>query len=173
MKRGRWLAVVVCSAIVGASIGLLSLVLNRTIDRGSPLRFAPIAALVLLAVAPFLAAWLSGRTLPFVGGAGGLAIGIAVTVVAAAIEQGGTGASALTLGVAVAGSLALRGSGRSIWGRTPAIVLLGLYAYFSGRLVSAAFAYPLLGIADELIDAFTKDEPPRPDAFERVTTSRS
>jgi hypothetical protein len=172
MKRGRWLAVVVCTIVVGASIALLSLVLNRTIDRGSPLRFAAVAAVVLLAVAPFLAAWLSGRTLPFVGGAGGLAIGIGATVAAAAIEQGGTGAFALTLGIAVAGALSLKGSGRSVWGRLPALALLAVYAYYSGRLVSAAFAYPLLGVADELIDAFTKDEPPKPDAFERVTTSR-
>ncbi len=173
MKQGRWLAVASCSLMVGAAIAMLSLVLNRTIDRGSPLRFAPVAALALLALAPFAASFLSRRTLPFVGGAGGLAIGIAVTVTAAALDQGGTGAFALTLGAIVAGALALRGSTRAIVGRLPAIALLGLYAYFSGRLISAVFAYPLLGVVDELVDTVAKDEPPQPDAFDRVTSSRS
>jgi hypothetical protein len=173
MKPGRWLAVVFCTAMVGAAVGLLSLVLSRTtIDGGSPLRLAPVAALTLLALAPFVAALLSGRTLPFVGGAGGLAIGIAVSVTAAAVDPGGTGAFALTLGVVVAGALALQGSARAIVGRLPAIVLLAVYSYFSGRLLSAAFVYPLLGIADELVDTFTNDDPPKPDAFERATTSR-
>jgi hypothetical protein len=172
MKRGRWLAVVVCSVVVGTSIALLQMVLNRTIEGGGSVRFAVVAALVLLAIAPFLAAWLSDRALAFVGGAGGLAIGIAVAVAAAAIDQGGTGAFAVTLGVAIAAALSLRGSGRSIWGRVPALALLGVYAYLSGRLISAAFAYPLLGVADELVEAFAKDGPPKPDAFERVRTSQ-
>ena len=173
MQPGRWVAVISCSVIVGAAIALLSLVLNRTIDRGSPLRFAPVAALTLLALAPFVAALLSARTLPFVGGAGGLAIGIAVTVAAAAIEAGGTGAFALTLGVVVAGALALRGSTRAIVGRLPTIALLAVYSYFSGRLISAAFAYPLLGIADELVDVFTNNDAAPPDTSSHVTTSRS
>jgi hypothetical protein len=155
MKPGRWLAVGTCTVMVGAAIALLSLVLNRTIDRGSPLRFAPVVALALLAVAPFVASLLSGHALPFVGGAGGLAIGIAVTVAAAALDQGGTGAFALTIGVTVAGALALRGSTRAIVGRLPAIALLAVYSYFSGRLLSAAFVYPLLGVADELVDALS------------------
>lgn len=173
MKRGRWLSVVTCSVMIGASVGLLSLVLNRTIDRGSPLRFAPVAALALLALAPFAASFLSGRTLPFVGGAGGLAIGIAAAVIAAALEQGGTGAFALTLAVAVAGALALRGSASAYIGRVPAIALLAVYAYLSGRLISAAFVYPLLGVADELVDAFTRAGASPPDAVERLTTSQS
>jgi hypothetical protein len=173
MKPGRWLAIVSCSVMVGAAIALLSLVLNRTIDRGSPLRFAAVAALALLALAPFAAAFLSGRTLPFVGGAGGLAIGIAVAVAAAALDQGGTGAFAATLSVAVAGALSLRGSARAYVGRIPTIALLAVYSYFSGRLISAAFAYPLLGIADELVDAFTRDGASPPDTSARVTTSQS
>jgi hypothetical protein len=173
MKPGRWLAIGTCSVMVGAAIALLSLVLNRTIDRGSPLRFAPVVALALLALAPFVASLLSGRVVPFVGGAGGLAIGIAVTVAAAALDQGGTGAFALTIGVAVAGALALQGSTRAIVGRLPALALLGVYSYFSGRLISAGFAYPLLGIADELVDAFTKNGATPPDAMDPVTSSRS
>ena len=171
MKPGRWLAVVSCSVMVGAAIALLSLVLNRTIDRGDALRYAPVAALTLLALAPFVAAFASGRTLPFVGGAGGLAIGIAVAVVAAALDQGGTGAFAVTLAVAVAGALALHGSARAYIGRVPTIALLAVYSYFSGRLLSAAFAYPLLGIADELVDALTRNGASPPDARTRVTTS--
>ena len=173
MKPGRWFAVSTCSVMVGASVALLSLVLNRTIDRGSPVRFAPVVALTLLALAPFAAAFLSGRTLPYVGGAGGLAIGIGVAVGAAAIDAGGTGALALTTAVAVAGALALHGSARAYVGRIPTIAILAVYAYFSGRLLSAAFAYPLLGIADELVDAFTRDGATPPDSSARVTTSRS
>ena len=157
--------------MVGAAVALLSLVLNRTIDRGSPLRFAPVAALTLLALAPFVAALLSGRTLPFVGGAGGLAIGIAVALAAAAMDQGGTGAFALTTSVAVAGALALSGSTRAYVGRIPTIAILAVYAYFSGRLISAAFVYPLIGVADELVDALTKDDPAKP--LETATTSLS
>ena len=173
MKPGRWLAVGTCTVMVGAAVALFSLVLNRTIDRGDPLRFAAIAALLLLALAPFVAAFASGRTLPFVGGAGGLAFGIAVAVVAAAIEQGGTGAFALTLAVAVAGALALHGSARAYVGRVPTIALLAVYSYFSGRLVSAAFVYPLLGVADELVDALTRDGTSPPDPRASVKTSRS
>jgi len=173
VKPGRWLAVVSCSVMVAAAVALLSLVLNRTIDRGDALRFAPVAALSLLALAPFVAAFASGRTLPFVGGAGGLAIGIAVAVAAAALDQGGTGAFVLTLAVAVAGALALHGSARAYVGRIPTIAVLAMYAYFSGRLLSAAFAYPLLGLADELVDAITRDGASPSDAASRVTTSRS
>jgi hypothetical protein len=173
MKSGRWLAVGTCSVMVGASVALLSLVLNRTIDRGSPLRFAAVAALALLALAPFAAAFLSGRTVPFVGGAGGLAIGIAVAVAAAALDQGRTGSFAVTTSVAVAGALALRGSARAYVGRIPTIAILAVYAYFSGRLLSAGFAYPLLGIADELVDAFTKDGTTPSGRSARVTTSQS
>ena len=173
MKPGRWVAVLSCSVMVGASVALLSLVLNRTIDRGDPLRFAPVIALTLLALAPFVAAIASGRSLPYVGGAGGLAIGIAVALAAAALDQGGTGAFALTTSVAVAGALALRGSARAYVGRVPTIALLAVYSYFSGRLISAAFVYPLLGIADELVDAFTRDGATPPDTAARVTTSQS
>jgi hypothetical protein len=52
----------------------------------------------------------------------------------------------------------------------PTIALLAVYSYFSGRLISAAFAYPLLGIADELVDAFARDDPPKP--LESATTSQ-
>lgn len=163
----------VCSILVGTSVALLSLVLNRTIERGDALRLAPAAALVLLAIAPFAAAYLSARSLAFVGGAGGLAIGIAAAIAAAAAKPGGTGAFSLTVSTVVAGSLALSGSARAYVGRVPAILVLAVYSYLSGRLISAAFVYPLLGIADELVDAFTHDGMSPPGAVDRVTSSRS
>lgn len=151
-----------CSVVVGVAIALLYLVL-----RGSTVRFVPALALLLLAAVPFFASSLSGHVAPLVAGAGGLALGIAVTVGAAALNQGGTGALPLTLGVAVAGAVALKGPARTIWGRLAAIVLLAVYASFSGRLISAAFVYPVLGVADELVDTLSRRSPPA------VTTARS
>jgi hypothetical protein len=46
--------------------------------------------------------------------------------------------------------------------RVVAVVIASGYALYSGRLVSIVFVYPLLGLADELADAFggrrAKDE---------------
>ena len=46
---------------------------------------------------------------------------------------------------------------RALIGRIVAIALLGVYAGVVGRLVSAAFAYPLIGIADEIVESFAGD----------------
>lgn len=159
----------VSSLIVGAGVGLLSLVLYRVIDEGGLLRFAPIAALALLAAAPFAAALLSGRERPFVAGAGGLALAIGATVAAAALDQGGTGAFPLTMAVGVAGAIALGGGERTLWGRLGVLVLLAIYSLVSERIISAIFAYPLFGIADEIIDSFGR-RPTEPSA--RATTSQ-
>jgi hypothetical protein len=170
MTRSRWAAVGTCTVVVGAAVGLLSLVLYRVIDSGDPLLLAPIAALVLLALTPFVASWLSGRAAPLVAGAGGLALGIGATVVAAALDQGGTGAFPVTMGVAVAGLIALHAPGRTIWGRVVAIALLAGYALASGRLISAAFVYPLFGVADEIVESFGSGRPAHSDV--RETTAR-
>lgn len=171
MTRARWIAVGVCSLIVGAAVGLLSLVLYRVIDEGDLLRYAPVAALALLAAAPFLGAVLSRRERPLAAGAGGLALGIGATVAAAAMDQGGTGALALTMGIAVAGAISLDGPARTVWGRAAVLVLVGAYAFASERIVSAVFVYPLLGVADEIVESFGRR--PGPESRERATTSRS
>lgn len=169
MTRARWIAVGGCSLVVGAAVGLLSLVLYRVIEEGDLLRFAPIAALVLLGAAPFAAALLSGRERPFVAGAGGLALAIGATVAAAALDQGGTGAFPLTMAVAVAGSIALAGGERTLWGRLGVLAVLAVYALASDRIISAVFAYPLFGVADEIVESFGR----RPEARgERATTSQ-
>lgn len=158
----------VTSLIVGVAVGLLSLVLHRVIDEGDLLRFAPIAALALLAVAPFVAAVLSGRERPLVAGAGGLALAIGATVAAAALNQGGTGAFPLTMAVGVAGAIALTGGERTLWGRLAVLAVLAAYSLASERIISAVFAYPLFGIADEIVESFGR----RPAApSERATTS--
>jgi hypothetical protein len=150
MKKGRWAAVLVCSALVGAAIALLYLAL-----RGNEEQYVPVIALALIAITPFAASWLSGRATPLVAGAGGLALGIAATVAASAFDQGGTGAMPLTLGVAVSGAIALAGDARSVWGRVVAVAFVVIYAYVSGRVFSAAFAYPVLGFADEFVDVLS------------------
>jgi hypothetical protein len=150
MKKGRWTAVGVCSFLVGAAIALLYLAL-----RGSEVPYVPVLALGLIAITPLIASWLSGRTTPLVAGAGGLALGIAATVAASALDQGGTGAMPLALGVAVSGAIALNGDARMLWGRIGAVAIVAIYAFASGRVFSAAFAYPVLGFADELVDAIS------------------
>ena len=140
--------------MIAAGIGVLYLVLYRVIEPGSILRFVPYFMLALFAAAPFVAAWLSGRTAPLGAAAGGLALGIAATVGAAAAARVGSGAMPLALGVAVAGTISLKDAEWAIWARLIAVVLLAVYAWFSDRLVGAIFAYPLLGLADEFADAF-------------------
>lgn len=169
MTRARWIAIGVCSLVVAGAVGLLSVVLSRGVERGSPLRFAPVAALALLAAVPFVASLLSGRERPLVAGAGGLALGIGATVAAAALDQGGTGAFPLAMGVAVAGAIALDGPTRTTWGRLAIVVVVGVYALASERIISAVFAYPLIGIADEFVESFGR-RPDRPS--ERATTSQ-
>lgn len=160
----------VSSLIIGAAVALLSLVLYRVIEDGDLLRFAPVAALVLLAAAPFVAALLSGRERPLVAGAGGLALAIGATVAAAALDQGGTGAFPLTMGAGVAGAVALGGGSRTLWARLAVLALLAVYSLASERIISAVFAYPLFGIADEIVDSLRR----RPVApKERATTSQS
>ncbi len=154
MTRTRWVAVVASSVLVGGAVALLSLVLSGEID-GGRLLYAPAAALVLLAASPFVASVLSGRGTPLVAGAGGLALGIGAAVAAAAFDQGGTGAFSLAMGVGVAGAIALHGPARTFPARVVALALLAAYALASDRMISAAFAYPLLGIADELVESFS------------------
>jgi hypothetical protein len=131
------------------------LVLYWAADASGVVRLLPYVALVLFAVVPFLASWLSEHPAPLGAAAGGLALGIGATVAAAAaIERGGSGAMPLALGVAVAGTIALRGTSVSIWTRLAAVVVIASYAAISERFVSAIFVYPLLGFADELADVF-------------------
>jgi hypothetical protein len=170
MKRGRWLAVGVCSVVVGAAVGLLSLVIYRVVEEGGLLRFAPIAALVLLAAAPFAAATLSGHERPLAAGAGGLALAIGATVAAAALDQGGSGAFPLTMAVGVGGAIALAGPARTVWARLAVLAVLAIYSLTSERIISAVFAYPLFGIADEIVESFGGRRPQS--RSERATTSQ-
>lgn len=138
-----------CTALSVIATGMLSLSLN-----GSEARFLPIAAMVVLGAIPFVAAGLSGRASAVAAGAGGLALGVTATVIAAALHQGGTGALPFTVGGAVSAAVALSGPKRVIPARAVAIVVLIVYAIASERLISGVFVYPLLGIADEIADAF-------------------
>ncbi len=143
-----------CTAIVAAATLLLYLVLYWAGEgEESVLRFVPYVALLLFAATPFCAAWLSDHNAALTAAAGGLAVGIGTTVAAAAaIERGGTGAMPLTLGLAVAGLIALRSNGPAVWARLVAVALIAAYASISERFVSALFVYPLLAFADELTD---------------------
>jgi hypothetical protein len=153
MKRGRWIAVAVCSGLVAIAAGLLFAALADDVS-GSALRFAPYFALAMLALTPLAAGLLSGSATPFAAGAGGLAVGIAVTVVAAGLRAGGTGVMPLTLGIAVGGIVCLRADNHmEIYLRLAVTALLAVYATYSGRLVTIVFIYPLLGFADEFADA--------------------
>jgi hypothetical protein len=154
MKTGRWIAVVACSGLVALATGMLYYALSRGIDADSPYRFFPYFALAFLAVTPMLASGLSGSATWFAAGAGGLAVSIAVTVLAAGLDSGGNGVMPLTLGIALGGVVGLRADSRTaIWLRLGGVVLLAVYAATSGRLLSFIFVYPLLGFADEFGDA--------------------
>lgn len=170
MTRARWIAVGICSLIVGAAVGLLSLVLYRVIAEGGLLRLAPVAALTLLAAAPFAAAAFSRHERPLVAGAGGLALAIGATVAAAALDQGGTGSLPLTMAVGVGGAIALAGPARTVWARLAVLAVLAVYSLASDRIVSAVFAYPLFGVADELVESFGGRRPGVPS--ERATTAQ-
>lgn len=142
-----------CSGLVAIAAGLLFVALSDDVT-GSALRFAPYFALALLAITPLAAGLLSGSATPFAAGAGGLAVGIAVTVVAAGLRAGGTGVMPLTLGIAVGAIVGLRADNHTeIYLRLFVTALLAVYAVYSQRLVTIVFVYPLLGFADEFADA--------------------
>lgn len=153
MKQGRWIAVAVCSILVALATGLLYVALSREIRADEFLRFAPYLSLALFVVTPLAAAWLSGTAAWVKTGGGGLALGIATTVLAAGLNSGGTGVMPLALGIAVSGIVGMRAHSKTaIWLRLAVTVLVAVYAVASGRLVTLIFIYPLLGFADELAD---------------------
>ncbi|MEX2393112.1 MAG: hypothetical protein WD826_01400, partial [Actinomycetota bacterium] len=73
------------------------------------------------------------------------------TIASAAIHPG-NGAMPLAVGIAVAGLVALHSTPNALWLRLVAVAIVVAYAQYSGRLVSIVFAYPLLGLADEISD---------------------
>lgn len=160
MPKGRWTAIIFATALVGIGVGLLYLVLSEAITDSSAFRYFPYGALAAFAASPFVAAFVSGRGSSLAVGAGGLALGIVATVVAATLNNGGTGAMPLALGIALSGLVALGGSTQKVIGRLLACAAIGAYAFYSGRLISVLFAYPLLGLADEFADMIRK--PVRP-----------
>jgi hypothetical protein len=154
MKQGRWIAVTVCSGLVALATGMLYIALSRDYTADQVIRYFPYFALAFIAITPLAAAGLSGSASWFAAGAGGLAIGIATTVVAAGLNSGGTGVMPLTLGVVVGGVIGLRADTHlAIWLRLIVAAALAVYAVASGRLVTLVFVYPLLGFADEFADA--------------------
>ena len=154
MSRGRWLAVAVSTIAVGLGSLLLDLMLSGEMQADSSSRYLPYVALGLYAVSPFLGAVLSGRSAALVAAARGLALGICATIAAAAIHPG-SGAMPLALGVAIAGLVALSSTANAVWLRLVAVALVVAYALISERLISIVFAYPLLGLADEITDLIT------------------
>jgi hypothetical protein len=133
---------------------MLYLALSQDVDNNSLLRFFPSAALVALISVPLVAAGLSGSANPWTTGAGGIAVGVATTVVVAGLRTGGTGVTPLTLGIAVGGIIGLRADAHThFWLRGAVTALLAVYAVVSGRLITLVFVYPLLGFADEFADA--------------------
>lgn len=154
MKQGRWIAVAVCSFLIAFGTGMLYVALSRPDALpASIVRFFPYGALLLIAVVPLVAAAISGSATWFAAGGGGLAVGIAVAVLAAALNNGGNGVLPLTLGIAIGGVIALRAENHvAIWMRLAVTVLLAVYAIASGRLAALAFVYPLLAFADEFAD---------------------
>jgi hypothetical protein len=160
-----------CASLVALATGALFLALSREIRGDDLLRFAPYVSLVLFAVTPAAAAWFSASPTWYASGAGGLAVGIAITVAAASLNSGGTGVMPLTLGIAVGGIIGLRAdSHAAIYLRLVVTALLAIYAVASGRIVTLVFVYPLLGFADEFADIFRSRAKPRRDR-EAATTS--
>jgi hypothetical protein len=155
MKPGRWIAIGACAALVTLATGMLYVALDSGMAPGSSYRFFPYFAFGFLAVAPLLASGLSGSSSWFATGAGGLAMGIAVAVLASALNSGGTGVMPIALGITLGGIVGLRAESRTaIYLRLGAAVLLAVYAAASGRLLTFVFIYPVLGFADEFADAF-------------------
>ena len=173
MKRGRWVAVCVTTLVVAIAVGLLHLVL--VVGGDSPaLRYSPIVALGLLALVPFAAAPLSEHPAPYAGGAGGLALGIAATVTAAAMHQGRSDVMPLAIGVAIGGVVALAAPNRlALWFRLGATALLGVYAAVAQNLITVLFAYPLLGFTDEAAELIAVRRSRDRSSNDAVTTSRS
>jgi hypothetical protein len=117
---------------------------------------------------------MSGGPTWFASGAGGLAVGIGVTVLAAGLYSGRTGVMPVTLGLAIGGVIGLRADTRAhIWARLIVTALLAVYAVYSGRLATLVFIYPLLGFADEFADAIVARKRNTPAVRETTSPSTS